>query len=69
MPRVNITVLSSDHPAVSVTPGNCTATREIFVGLVMHFHYVGLPRCVILVLKRRLHRMPKPFQKQMAMLL
>ena len=44
MLSVNINVLSSDHVAVSVTPGNCTATREIFVGLVMQFHYVGLDK-------------------------
>ena len=44
MLSVNITVLSSDHPAVSVIPGNCTATREVFVGLVMQFHYVGLDK-------------------------
>ena len=38
MLSVNINVLSSDHPAVSVTPGNCTATREIFVGLSQFNH-------------------------------
>ena len=31
---VKITVLSSDHPASSVTPSSCKAVYEIFVGLI-----------------------------------
>ena len=44
MLSVTITVLSSHYPAYSVTPQNHCATNELFVGLVMQFHYVGLDR-------------------------
>ena len=38
---VKINVLSSQHPMFSVTPG-CSAECEIYVGLIMQYHYVGL---------------------------
>ena len=39
---VKINVLSSHHPMLSVTPGTGSAECEIFVGLIMQYHYVGL---------------------------
>ena len=48
MLSVTITVLSSLYPAYSVIPQNHCATNELFVGLIMQFHYVGL------------HRIPEP---------
>ena len=44
MLSVTITVLSSHYPAYSVTPQNHCATNELFVGLIMQFHYVGLDK-------------------------
>ena len=41
---VTIHVLSSHHPVYSVTPRNHCATNEVFVGLIMQFHYVGLDK-------------------------
>ena len=41
MLSVKINVLSSDHPAASATPSNCTATCE---GLIKQYHYVGLDK-------------------------
>ena len=42
MLSVKISVLSSNHPMFTVTPGICSAECEIFVGLIMQYHYVGL---------------------------
>ena len=28
----------------SVTPSNCNAVYEVFVGLIMQYHYVGLDK-------------------------
>jgi hypothetical protein len=44
MLSVKISVLSSNHPMFSVTPGSCSAECEIFVGLIMQYHYVGLEK-------------------------
>ena len=44
MLSVTITVLSSDYPAYSVTPQNHCSTNELFVGLIMQYHYVGLDK-------------------------
>ena len=44
MLSVTITVLSSHYPAYSVTPLNHCATNELFIGLIMQFHYVGLDK-------------------------
>jgi hypothetical protein len=44
MLSVKINVLSSNHPMFSVTPGSCSAECEIFVGLIMQYHYVGLEK-------------------------
>ena len=44
MLSVTITVPSSHYPAYSVTPQNHCATNELFVGLIMQFHYVGLDK-------------------------
>ena len=44
MLSVTIAVLSSHYPAYSVTPLNHCATNELFVGLIMQFHYVGLDK-------------------------
>ena len=44
MLSVTITVLSSHYPAYSVTPQNHCATNELFVGLIMQYHYVGLDK-------------------------
>ena len=38
---VTIHVLSSHYP---VTPHNHCATNEVFVGLIMQYHYVGLDK-------------------------
>ena len=32
------------YPMYSVTPQNQCATDEAFVGLIMHYHYVGLEK-------------------------
>ena len=42
MLSLKMNVLSSHHPMFSVAPGNCSAVCEIFVGLIMQYHYVGL---------------------------
>ena len=34
----------SNHPMLSVTPDSCRAKCEIFVGLIMQYHYVGLDK-------------------------
>ena len=39
---VTINVLSSHHPVYSVTPSDGYVANEIFVGLIMQYHYVGL---------------------------
>ena len=39
-----IHVLSSHYPVYSVTSRNHCATNEVFVGLIMQFHYVGLDK-------------------------
>ena len=44
MLSVKISVLSSNHPMVSITPHCCSAECEIFVGLIMQYHYVGLDK-------------------------
>ena len=44
MLSVKINVLSSDYPAVSVTPSNSNATCEVSVGLIRQYHYVGLDK-------------------------
>ena len=44
MLSVKINVLSSNHPMVSVTPAVCSAECEIFVGLILQYHYVGLDK-------------------------
>ena len=44
MVSVKINVLCSHHPMLSVTPRNCSANYEVFVGLIMQYHYVGLDR-------------------------
>ena len=41
---VTIHVLSSHYPMYSVTPQNHCATDEVFVGLIMQYHYVGLDK-------------------------
>ena len=40
MLSLKMNVLSSHHPMFSVAPGNCSAVYEIFVGLIMQYHYV-----------------------------
>ena len=47
MLSVKISVLSSNHPMFSVTPSSCTSECDIFVGLIMQFHYVGLDKLPI----------------------
>ena len=42
MLSVTINVLSSHHPVYSVTPTNGYVANEIFIGLIMQYHYVGL---------------------------
>ena len=44
MLSVKINVLSSNHPMLSVTPAICSAECEIFVGLILQYHYVGLDK-------------------------
>jgi len=42
MLSVKINVFSSNHPMFSVTPGVCSAECEVFLGLILQYHYVGL---------------------------
>ena len=44
MLSVKINVLSSNHPMFSVTPGVCSAECDVFVGLILQYHYVGLDK-------------------------
>ena len=44
MLSVTINVLSSHYPMYSVTPNNHCAINEVFVGLIMQYHYVGLDK-------------------------
>ena len=44
MLSVTINVLSSHHPMFSVTPSNGYVANEIFVGLIIQYHYVGLDK-------------------------
>ena len=44
MLSVTINVLSSHYPMYSVTPNNHCAAKEVFVGLIMQYHYVGLDK-------------------------
>ena len=44
MLSMKINVLSSDHPAASVTPSKSSATCEVSVGLIKQYHYVGLDK-------------------------
>ena len=44
MLSVKISVLSSHHRMFTVTPGICSAECEIFVGLILQYHYVGLDK-------------------------
>ena len=44
MLSVTINVLSSHYPTYSVTPRNHCADKEVFVGLIMQYHYVGLDK-------------------------
>ena len=45
MLSVKITVLSSHGQMLSLIPANCSTECELFVGLVMQYHYVGLSLC------------------------
>ena len=52
MLSIKINVLSSHGPMLSLTPRNCSAECEVFVVLVMQYHYAGLDRiyhCLIVV--------------------
>ena len=49
MLSVKISVLSSNHPMFSVTPGICSAECEIFVGLILQYHYVALDKVYLFV--------------------
>ena len=42
MLSVTVNVVSSDFPVYSVTPPNHCSTKELFVGLIMQYHYIGL---------------------------
>lgn len=44
MLSVTMTVLSSDYPAYSATPQTDCSTDELFVDLIMQYHYVGLDK-------------------------
>ena len=44
MLSVKINVLSSNHPMLSVIPAICSAECEIFIGLILQYHYVGLDK-------------------------
>ena len=44
MLSVTINVLSSHYPMYAVTPRNHCADNEVFVGLIMQYHYVGLDK-------------------------
>ena len=45
MLSVKITVLSSHGHMLCLIPANCSTECELFVGLVMQYHYVGLSLC------------------------
>ena len=48
MVNIQINVMSSHHPMYAVTPSNSNnALCEIFVGLIMQYHYVGLDKISI----------------------
>ena len=47
MLSVTINVLSSHYPMYSVTPSNYCAAKEVFVGLIMQYHYVGLDKILV----------------------
>ena len=42
MLSVTVNVVSRDFPVYSVIPPNHCSTKELFVGLIMQYHYVGL---------------------------
>ena len=44
MLSVTINVLSSHYPSLSVTPSDHCSVNEVFVGLIMQYHYVGLDK-------------------------
>ena len=44
MLSMKINVFSSNHPMFSVTPGVCSAECEVFLGLILQYHYVGLDK-------------------------
>ena len=41
---VTVGVLCGRYPVYSVTPRNHCADNEVFVGLIMQYHYVGLDK-------------------------
>ena len=47
MLSVKINIFSSNHPMFSVTPGICSAECEVFVGLILQYHYVGLDKLFV----------------------
>ena len=49
MLSVKFSVLSSNHPMFSVTPGICSAECEILVGLTLQYHYVALDKVYLFV--------------------
>ena len=42
MLSVRITILSSHYPMTSVTPSSGYVAYEVYIGLIMQYHYVGL---------------------------
>ena len=49
MLSVKFSVFSSNHPMFSVTPDICSAECEIFVGLILQYHYVALDKVYLFV--------------------
>ena len=45
MLSITINVLSSQSPTmIPIVPKNCSAQHELFIGLILQYHYVGLDK-------------------------
>ena len=60
MLSVKINVLSSNHPMLSVTPAICSAECEIFIGLILQYHYVGLDKLPVCGARVQQHTQNNP---------
>ena len=58
MLSVKINVLSSDCPMMSLRPGSCFSKCELFVGLIMLYHNVGLDKIPDSSAEKNVHNVP-----------